>query len=76
MGALRNLRQILFRSGPDVEVRFRASHFPFTEPSAEIDFRLLLGQWRYLEDWAREMTGLKSGGSGMVHPKVLKPLAA
>ena len=22
-----------------IEVRFRASHFPFTEPSAEIDFR-------------------------------------
>jgi len=53
-----------------VEVRFRASHFPFTEPSAEIDFRcswkdgkLILGEG---DDW------LEAGGSGMVHPKVLE----
>ena len=53
-----------------VEVRFRASHFPFTEPSAEIDFRcswkdgkLVLGEG---DDW------LEAGGSGMVHPKVLE----
>lgn len=53
-----------------IEVRFRASHFPFTEPSAEIDFRcsweggqLRLGQG---DDW------LEAGGSGMVHPVVLK----
>ena len=52
-----------------VEVRFRASHFPFTEPSAEIDFRcswvdgqLKLGEG---DDW------LEAGGCGMVHPKVL-----
>ncbi|MGB1207697.1 MAG: phenylalanine--tRNA ligase subunit alpha [Paracoccaceae bacterium] len=54
----------------EVEVRFRASHFPFTEPSAEIDFRcswvdgqLKLGEG---DDW------LEAGGSGMVHPKVLQ----
>ncbi|MEM6635916.1 MAG: phenylalanine--tRNA ligase subunit alpha [Pseudomonadota bacterium] len=53
-----------------IEVRFRASHFPFTEPSAEIDFRcswedgqLKLGEG---DDW------LEAGGSGMVHPEVLK----
>ncbi len=52
-----------------VEVRFRASHFPFTEPSAEIDFRcsweggvLKIGEG---DDW------LEAGGSGMVHPKVI-----
>ena len=53
-----------------VEVRFRASHFPFTEPSAEIDFRCswVDGQLRLGEgdDW------LEAGGSGMVHPKVLQ----
>ena len=53
-----------------VEVRFRASHFPFTEPSAEIDFRCswINGQLRLGEgdDW------LEAGGSGMVHPKVLQ----
>ncbi|MEL6168395.1 MAG: phenylalanine--tRNA ligase subunit alpha [Pseudomonadota bacterium] len=53
-----------------VEVRFRASHFPFTEPSAEIDFRCSWegGQLKVGEgdDW------LEAGGSGMVHPSVLR----
>lgn len=53
-----------------VEVRFRASHFPFTEPSAEIDFRCswVNGQLRLGEgdSW------LEAGGCGMVHPKVLR----
>ena len=52
-----------------IEVRFRASHFPFTEPSAEIDFRCswVNGQLKLGEgdDW------MEAGGSGMVHPKVL-----
>ncbi|MEM7742620.1 MAG: phenylalanine--tRNA ligase subunit alpha [Pseudomonadota bacterium] len=53
----------------EVELRFRASHFPFTEPSAEVDIRcsweggqLKLGEG---DDW------LEILGSGMVHPKVL-----
>lgn len=53
----------------EVELRFRASHFPFTEPSAEVDIRcsweggkLTIGQG---ESW------LEILGSGMVHPKVL-----
>ncbi|MEL7182550.1 MAG: phenylalanine--tRNA ligase subunit alpha [Pseudomonadota bacterium] len=52
-----------------IELRFRASHFPFTEPSAEVDIRcsweggtLKLGEG---DDW------LEILGSGMVHPKVL-----
>ena len=52
-----------------VELRFRASHFPFTEPSAEVDIRcswadgtLKIGEG---DDW------LEILGSGMVHPKVL-----
>jgi phenylalanyl-tRNA synthetase alpha chain len=52
-----------------VDLRFRASHFPFTEPSAEIDVRcsweggtLRLGEG---DSW------LEAGGCGMVHPKVL-----
>ncbi|MFD1794746.1 phenylalanine--tRNA ligase subunit alpha [Paracoccus aurantiacus] len=54
----------------EVELRFRASHFPFTEPSAEVDIRcsweggtLKLGQG---DSW------LEILGSGMVHPKVLQ----
>jgi phenylalanyl-tRNA synthetase alpha chain len=52
-----------------VELRFRASHFPFTEPSAEVDIRCSWagGQLKIGEgdDW------LEILGSGMVHPKVL-----
>lgn len=43
----------------DLQVRFRPSFFPFTEPSAEID---ILGEHGWLE----------VGGCGMVHPNVLK----
>ncbi|MDA8770237.1 phenylalanine--tRNA ligase subunit alpha [Planktomarina temperata] len=53
----------------DVELRFRASHFPFTEPSAEVDIRCSWadGQLKVGEgdDW------LEILGSGMVHPNVL-----
>ncbi len=53
-----------------VELRFRASHFPFTEPSAEVDIRCSWagGQLKIGEgdDW------LEILGSGMVHPKVLE----
>lgn len=53
-----------------VELRFRASHFPFTEPSAEVDIRCSWhkGQLRIGEgdDWMEIL------GSGMVHPNVLR----
>jgi phenylalanyl-tRNA synthetase alpha chain len=54
----------------DVKMRFRASHFPFTEPSMEIDIncsweggQVKIGQG---SSW------LEILGSGMVHPNVLK----
>ncbi|WP_212524912.1 phenylalanine--tRNA ligase subunit alpha [Actibacterium sp. MT2.3-13A] len=54
----------------EVELRFRASHFPFTEPSAEVDLRCSWegGQLKVGEgdDWMEIL------GSGMVHPKVLQ----
>ena len=43
----------------DLEVRFRPSYFPFTEPSAEIDMT-------FKDGW------LEIGGCGMVHPQVLR----
>jgi len=49
-----------FLLGDSVEVRFRANHFPFTEPSAEMDFRRNEGGW------------LEWGGCGMIHPRVLE----
>lgn len=55
--------------GTPVKTRFRASHFPFTEPSAEIDIQcsweggtVKVGEG---DDWLEVL------GSGMVHPKVL-----
>ena len=45
--------------GAATELRFRAHYFPFTEPSAEMDFR-----WG--ERW------LEWGGCGMIHPNVLR----
>ncbi len=45
--------------GEDVEIRFRPSFFPFTEPSVEVDVR-----WR--DGW------LELGGAGMVDPQVLE----
>ena len=48
----------------DVEMRFRASHFPFTEPSMEVDIGA--GAIGKPGDW------LEILGCGMVHPNVLK----
>ena len=48
----------------DLEVRFRPSFFPFTEPSAEIDLKFrsgaLKGRW------------LEISGAGQVHPSVVR----
>jgi phenylalanyl-tRNA synthetase alpha chain len=44
----------------ELEVRFRPSYFPFTEPSAEVDVRRKDGKW------------LEVLGCGMVHPSVLQ----
>lgn len=49
--------------GPDTQVRFRPSFFPFTEPSAEVDV------W-----FPDKNKWIELGGCGMVHPNVLKVL--
>lgn len=53
--------------GGTVEVRFRPSFFPFTEPSVEVDMRLTGGRApeKLRDKWIEIM------GAGMVHPKVL-----
>jgi phenylalanyl-tRNA synthetase alpha chain len=67
-GTLADFARRMF--GQDTRTRFRASFFPFTEPSAEFDIECFLcggkgcavcgGGW------------LEIGGSGMVHPVVLQ----
>jgi phenylalanyl-tRNA synthetase alpha chain len=48
----------------DIDLRFRPSYFPFTEPSAEIDMRFgsgpMKGRW------------LEVSGAGQVHPNVVR----
>ena len=58
-----NFVQAFFETA-DLQLRFRPSYFPFTEPSAEIDIMFehgpLEGRW------------LEVSGSGQVHPQVIR----
>ena len=55
--------------GPDTEVRFRPSFFPFTEPSAEVDVKRVITR----QDGTREeMDWLEIMGAGMVDPAVIE----
>jgi len=55
------IHQILHKLfGSDVEIRFRPSYFPFTEPSAEVDILSDSGKW------------LEILGCGIVNPIVLE----
>jgi phenylalanyl-tRNA synthetase alpha chain len=57
--------------GEGRQVRFRASHFPFTEPSAEVDIDCILCGGKGCR--VCKYTGwLEIMGSGMVHPVVLE----
>jgi phenylalanyl-tRNA synthetase alpha chain len=54
--------------GPDTEVRFRPSFFPFTEPSAEVDVKRVITR---LDGTREETDWLEIMGSGMVDPNVI-----
>ena len=53
-----------FFESDDLQVRFRPSFFPFTEPSAEIDVAFMSG--------ALKGRWLEIAGCGMMHPNVLR----
>jgi len=54
-----------------LEVRFRPSYFPFTEPSAEFDMECVMCNGKGCRVCSN--TGwLEVGGCGMVHPKVFE----
>ncbi len=61
MGHLKSVLRLFATAylGSDVQIRFRPSFFPFTEPSVEVDFQWN-GQW------------MEFGGAGMVDPNVLE----
>ncbi len=68
-GTLAEFARELF--GKDTQVKFRPHHFPFTEPSAEVDvtcFKCGGSGWRFCKGsgWIEIL------GCGMIHPKVLK----
>ena len=66
-GTLERFFKELFK-GADVQIRFRPSFFPFTEPSVEVDMRVV-GEHvpeKLRDKWIEMM------GAGMVHPSVLK----
>jgi phenylalanyl-tRNA synthetase alpha chain len=68
-GTLGDLAHRLF--GPRIRTRFRASYFPFTEPSAEFDFECLICGGKGCSVCAGS-GWLEIGGCGMVHPVVLQ----
>jgi phenylalanyl-tRNA synthetase alpha chain len=57
--------------GPETKTRFRPSYFPFTEPSAEVDYSCFScgGEGCRICKWSG---WIELGGSGMVHPNVLR----
>ena len=79
MGDLRGTLDLLAQSmfGADVRTRLRPDHFPFTEPSAEVDLLCWVCHGRSAEPGADACRTCGSegwiewGGCGMVHPVVL-----
>jgi len=76
-GDLKGMLDIVVRHvfGPDARIRLRPSHFPFTEPSAEVD----ISCYACNVDKPRSDCSVCKGsgwvelwGCGMVHPKVLE----
>jgi phenylalanyl-tRNA synthetase alpha chain len=57
--------------GENTKIRFRPSYFPFTEPSAEVDYSCFKCQGNGCRI-CKQTGWIEMGGSGMVHPNVLK----
>jgi phenylalanyl-tRNA synthetase alpha chain len=67
-GVIADFLQVFFEK--DLDVRFRPSYFPFTEPSAEVDIQCVIcggGGCRV----CKQTGWLEVMGCGMVHPNVL-----
>jgi len=72
-GTLDHFAQAMFGTG--IDTRFRPSHFPFTEPSAEVDLRCFVcrGEQPALAACrtCRGEAWIEWGGCGVVNPRVL-----
>jgi phenylalanyl-tRNA synthetase alpha chain len=56
---------------PETQVRYRASYFPFTEPSMEVDFECFLCDGEGC-NVCKYSGWLEIAGAGMVHPNVMR----
>ncbi|HYL98494.1 MAG TPA: phenylalanine--tRNA ligase subunit alpha, partial [Blastocatellia bacterium] len=68
-GTLQKFVQLMF--GAELRTRFRPSYFPFTEPSAEVDFSCFVCGGSGCRT-CKSSGWIELGGSGMVHPNVLE----
>ncbi len=68
-GTLAEFAKELF--GPETKVKFRPHHFPFTEPSAEVDVTCFKCGGKGCR-MCKGSGWIEILGCGMVHPKVLK----
>jgi phenylalanyl-tRNA synthetase alpha chain len=67
-GTLQKFVEMMF--GANLKTRFRPSYFPFTEPSAEVDFSCYMCSGAGCRT-CKGSGWIELGGSGMVHPNVL-----
>ena len=81
--SLANLKAVLLEAlrqliSPEIDLRFRLSYFPFTEPSIEVDCSCVnCGGSGQMSDKSicrvcKKTGWLEIGGAGMVHPNVLR----
>jgi phenylalanyl-tRNA synthetase alpha chain len=68
-GTIQQFIELMF--GKDLRTRFRPSYFPFTEPSAEVDFNCFVCGGTGCRI-CKGSGWIELGGSGMVHPNVLE----
>ncbi len=71
-----DLKGVLYAFGrhlmaDEIELRFRANHFPFTEPSAEMDYACRLCERKGC-GVCSDSGWIEWGGCGMIHPRVLE----
>jgi len=73
MGDLKGTLELFMKRlyGDDVKIRLRPHHFPFTEPSAEVDVSCFVCGGKGCRVCKKEGF-IEVLGAGMVHPKVLK----
>jgi phenylalanyl-tRNA synthetase alpha chain len=67
-GTMYNFAREMF--GADRQVRFRASYFPFTEPSVEVDMNCIICNGTGCR-MCKQTGWVEIAGAGMVHPVVL-----